>query len=542
MKSTGVSVWDVLLITSVICLGSAIVASAVFIFTPDVTLASEGQRKLPRNSVLAEKPALLSDENNSITTQVRITGHNDDHELIKLPAKTKASLPDWYADPEDPAYANMSIAGNIVDDDGQPISDVSIDIWPTMSSKKAVTVNSDADGRFKLEGLVAGEYRLRTHGHAQYDNYYGRAHAGNNSLSIVLAGLNSVNVRGYVQDQHSLPVSGVQVISPGIDNNLQTGDNGEFNQAVKVTDGSALSLKFRRDGYQSHTTLINTELLEAGEVIELAITLQRGSVTVTGQVVDNLEAPVKNADISLYSASTKAIANGSSDEEGYFLIKNLLPANDYSMSVHSAGFQSRELQNQSIQTGQPAIKLRLQRHAYASFNGRVTDNHGNGLVNLKLLVKTHGVGGSQAVATTSNGEFTMPKIAAGAVLVYTSGEPWVRAGPFELAPGQSLFQELSVDLGSQWLFGTVTDAYNEPLRGARVTMHVFNQSDIDGTQSNSHRDTSTDNNGEFEFTQLGSGTRSLTVSAPGFSSQSINVNPGEQAGPHLIVLSRAGSG
>lgn len=263
---------------------------------------------------------------------------------------------------------------------------------------------------------MAGEYRLRSREDPQYDRYFGRALAGNTtSVKIELKSLAAVVVRGRVHDQYGLPVSGVRVLMSNFNgSNLMTGDGGEFNQTVMVAKGAVVSKQFRRDGYQRHRAQMDTKALQPGEAVEFDITLQRGSIIVSGAVIDNNQLPVQHASISLYSQSTQVFANGRSNEVGCFTISGVLPADDYRLSVNAAkDYQQYEQQNLAIASDAAALEIELQSHIYGSFSGRVIDSNGAGVAGLELLVKTRGVGGSKAVTTDANGEFTAPAACCG---------------------------------------------------------------------------------------------------------------------------------
>jgi len=446
--------------------------------------------------------------------------------------------PDWYTEQQHDSGANLSIAGVVLNEDDQPLAGMSIDITPATTPSSPMSVTSDSDGAFSLSGLVAGEYRLRSREDAQHDRYLGRAFAGNESVKIVLKSLVPIVVRGRVHDRNSVPVAGVQVLLPNFNGgSLVTDEGGEFNKTVMLAKGASLSIQFRRDGYQRHRDQVNTEKLQPGEVVGFYITLQRGALTLSGQVIDDTHQPVPKASVSLYSRSTQMFANARSDDQGSFTINDLLPAEDYRLSVSSGGdYQQYERQNQSIGNDQTSLDIVLQSHGYGSFSGRIIDSHGNAIPSLKLLVKTHGVSGSESLTTDSNGEFFAARLAAGEVQVYSRGEIQIRAHSILLAAGQSLSQELIADAGTHRLYGTITDASGEPVPGARVILQI-DRSYTSGDLSGSRRQAATGRDGDFEFDSLGNGARTLQVSAPGFARERLTIDPSTLAGPHVITLS-----
>ncbi|MEM7259204.1 MAG: carboxypeptidase-like regulatory domain-containing protein [Pseudomonadota bacterium] len=229
-------------------------------------------------------------------------------------------------------------------------------------------------------------------------------------------------------------------------------------------------------------------------------------------------------------------ARGQTDTAGVFAIADLLPANDYQLSVHSLGdYRQYDRQNLTIGDDSEPLVIRSLRHEYGSFEGKVVDSNGMRVAGLSLWVKTHGIAGRTVVNTDADGRFTMQRLAAGRIQLYTSDEPRIRVGDIDLLAGQFVTHELVVDIGDQWLYGTVTDLSGERLAGARVTLQ-YNRTD---SSTGSGRQTATNIDGHFKFTALGNGVRTLMVSAPGFAAEQLSVNPAEMAGPHWVTLTPA---
>ena len=91
-----------------------------------------------------------------------------------------------------------------------------------------------------------------------------------------------------------------------------------------------------------------------------------------------------------------------------------------------------------------------------------------------------------------------------------------------------------LDMGSNALFGRVTNAFGDMVAGAEVSLdwkHVES-----GVQHYSDRKTTADHNGKFAFNELGPGVHTLRVNAPGFSMAVININIGTDPGNMVVEL------
>jgi hypothetical protein len=153
--------------------------------------------------------------------------------------------------------------------------------------------------------------------------------------------------------------------------------------------------------------------------------------------------------------------------------------------------------------------------ATGSLRGRVLDSDGAPISGIELRLRSATAANSEVIVRSdSSGNFVAAGVPAGEVMLSSRSMPnfFVRGLP--VAPGAESSAEVVLDLGGHQLSGRVVDRSGRAVPASVVMLRWAHEAD--GVSSSATRRTATDALGNFRFDQLGPGTHSIVVNAPGF--------------------------
>jgi protocatechuate 3,4-dioxygenase beta subunit len=247
---------------------------------------------------------------------------------------------------------------------------------PPSSGNVRGSAQTDADGRYAMEGLTDGAYQLNVSGeNVRVTRTV--AVSGDSSADVVLGG---VSLTGIISDVASgEPVDNAVVraqtatATAAYDApNSYTDSRGYY--ALENLDPGTYQVTAQRSGYEQKTQ----EVLLADSPKELDIRLSRGT-GLSIRATDGLTGlPARGVSVVVFSA-TRAIAyqgNVSLDSAGQGEIPSLAPGR-YSLYVFATGYASRALPAVDVPSSTVPVLLtpggRLELRSEAAFSGRILD-------------------------------------------------------------------------------------------------------------------------------------------------------------------------
>lgn len=260
--------------------------------------------------------------------------------LAALRADEEVAIGDLVLTPAD------RILGRVLDPQGAPVAGVHVDLRESgsslmMQSKTHRTSISDEDGRYTLEAVPAGTYRLRAIGQgfapATEDPVVIRADGRNVEMDLQLQ--EGRSVVGVVLDVDSRPLAGALVgpqrslfdtsfaVTPDNPNprreGVHTDAQGRF--TLNGLDASVSQLAVRMEGFSTQRVAVPEEGKEA-------VVKMHRSLTLSGIVVDNRGKPVEGAEVKLdraaeatevWETGRREVGRTLSAADGSFTIKGL---------------------------------------------------------------------------------------------------------------------------------------------------------------------------------------------------------------------------
>lgn len=432
---------------------------------------------------------------------------------------------------EVPADGELRIAGRVLDSAGNPLAGIEIEASRVDATGRDTRTTSRRDGRYVLEGLGAGNYRLTSRETASHPLRSILARAGTEGVDFVLGERRTLRIHGVVSDERGDPVAAVRVEPLGhATARVETGADGRYELRFDAAHATNLLLvRFHADGYETHEDRIrlDTELSAEGLRRDVELTPAEGRFALTGRVrVTRGEVPV-GLNVYLRSNRLRANLQGATDADGDFRIEDVRAGDDWRLSVRpGSGYNDFLLGPLSLDAGSDPLEVVLEPVTAGVVTGRMVDPDGRPVPDFQLsLSSTDARIQSTRVVSDQGGHFRAEDVPSGPLRFETRAVPWLRVSGVELEAGGRLDLDLVLDVGDLGLDGRVLTEDGRPVAGADVRLSWLKIEG--GIRSSSFRRTVTDAEGFFRFAQLGRGPHQLDVRASGFATtrESHDVGP-----------------
>ncbi|MEM7164043.1 MAG: sigma-70 family RNA polymerase sigma factor [Planctomycetota bacterium] len=393
--------------------------------------------------------------------------------------------------------------GLVVDGAGAPVPGARVRLTVEDAHEMGAMATSDADGKFRVEGLAVGEFyqgTVKSKQHLEHDVEPFTAGKGETELGTITLARGGKLI-GIVTNAAGEPVAGARVsLRPvksddpmamlidmgglemdfdfGMGKSGKSDDSGAF-EIVAVEPGE-YDIRARCSGYSTYkggrVTIRDEDSAQAPPIV-----LERG-FTITGRVLDPSGQPVAGATVSASAGFPDLGAKrAKSDEDGNFEIAGL-DDKSYRVSAKSSNFSPATAKD--ISAGSTDLVLQLQKAA--SVSGTVVDAATGIAVSsfgIKMTPKARNfqmpdfslddlsswtsggevqrfqdAGGVFEVGGHKPGEYTLTVTADG----YIAHESIVK-----LKSGENAVLAISLDRGGA-IEGYVRDSNGKPIKGASV--------------------------------------------------------------------------
>lgn len=436
----------------------------------------------------------------------------------------------------------LPISGWVLDQAGEPVADIGVsassrrlaqDGGASQPGGAANETLTDAEGYFVFGELPDGEYLLQTESTDLYDSATSVVRTGVSSTVIRVTGEKGkpVKIYGVVMEEDGQPIAGARVAPTDESQSVTTDSAGKYSLELMVDQRSRTrSMRFTRAGYRAETMGVRQSDLRDLSEWRLDARLQaEGGVSVEGAVTDVEGTPVAGARVQLYSHPQGRSHQAISGQDGSFFMDDVETGDDYRLWVRpKADFQDYVDEGFTVGRSGLFVPLVLEPLEDSSLRGRMVNALLDPIPRYTLWMWNSGAGANRNLAVTSDsgGHFLVDDIPAGEIILGSRGQPQFTVGGIQLEPNKTTTANLVLDWGYEEMAGhLVNSASGEPVAGAEVTLSWTGEEH--GVTSRSRRLTVADSSGYFVFTELGPGSHTIVVTAPGFYSVRRDALPGE---------------
>ena len=458
---------------------------------------------------------------------------------------------------EDEPEPELTIAGAVLDEQGSLLPGVLVEARPvgepgqsrrrTPSTGHTLSQTTDSLGTFNFNPLAEGEYELTVNDSDAYHGTRMRVRAGVVNAELHVQRIRSIRVHGQIVDENGMPLADVRVRSLGGTHAPSSDEGGSYEITVEpVRTGQPPVLEFQRSNYRSQRQRISAAMVPTSDEVRLDVEMQPDDerVAVLGYVFGPRGESVEGAEVWLSSANPREYLRTRTNEGGAYQFQQVETGNAWRLGVNP-GKDYRKYVSETFVVAPPHTTqdVQLEASGTGSLSGRLIDPDGRALGRFTLWLRSVDAGshGPIPVVSDAGGNFEVEEVPAGRLRLETTSQPRLQAGGIELAPGEMRYLEVPMDWGDDWLFGQVVDPQGNPVPGTRVTLQ-WQQQNLDLTSS-SHRQSGTDLEGHFNFSNLGARDYQVTVQAPGFQTVRRSLSPGlDEARIVIEAQSIAGGG
>ncbi len=417
-----------------------------------------------------------------------------------------------------PTPTTGTVNGTAVDGStGQPLSGVSV----TLVSNTSIATVTDTAGRFSLANIPQGSQQVTFSLNGYAPSAASVTIAGGSIINLGNVPLSPASNTGIVQGivtdaSNGSSLSGVAITITGATTwTAVTAANGSY-KITDITPGN-ITLSAGKSGFSQ---INGAGTVQAGGTLIFSPSMSTTPPTATtgelkGTVVDSATGlPLSGA---MIAASGAGIYTASADASGNFSLSSM-DAGSYTISVSSTGYGTRTytvtiIAGTATNLGSIALVMNA---TTGTVQGKVTDaSNGAPIAGAAITV----TGSTTWTAVTSaDGTYKITGIAPGAITISADKTGYITAsGTSTVTAGGSVLFSPALSTTppvetTGVLKGTVANNAGQPVSGATVS--------VIGKKTYT---ASTGPAGDFSVSAMDVDTYSVTVTAPGFLSQSYSV-------------------
>jgi hypothetical protein len=377
---------------------------------------------------------------------------------------------------------------------------------------------TDLDGSYELNGLPEGEYVVRASADEHYQPARLMVRTGVRYADLVLVEEQQFVIQGRVLSDIGEPLEGVTVLPflLGLPS-VKTDEAGHYYLPVALRPGTrAFAVRFRQPGFLEQFRSVDVETLKDTGMGSVEVRLQpidyltAVSGIVTGSDGENLAG----REVTLRPRNEQRVYSTVTDADGEFFFEAVEAPADYRLNVSGAPDHTDHQQEVRVTLDNTELSIVVEPFQFGRVAGRLINAEGNPVPDFNLVLRNEASKlANIVVSTDANGNFAVPDVPAGKLVVATQSDPSILVRGIELDGGAELHLPLIVDWGRHELRGMVVDAAGNPVPASRVILNWMHEAD--GIVTRATRRTAADAQGQFAFSDLGPGPHSLTIDAPG---------------------------
>lgn len=429
-----------------------------------------------------------------------------------------------------------SVAGLVRDEAGHPVAGTQVVAMPDLDlaailrrgrSFSQAPRMSAGDGRYRLEGLEPGRYRVTLVGR-RAPNVSIDVRPGENELDMVAEEESGPSFSGRVVDASDLREVGAPIEGATVELTLEGADAGSYS-TDSVGDGSFLfaavvpgryRLEAKARGYAGGAYPGVVTVADGPvEGLELALARTRGAIRGRLRGIEPGELALAQVTAAAGTSDPSSRPQpgpaqqvaGSVDESGAYVIGDLAPGAWAVVALIGTGRRASGLVELVPEAGEAELDLVFEPAGSATLSGTVSNNGRPFAGAMVWVVRSDQTGGGGGqIETAADGSFRISGLAPGSYAVEALDmRSFVSA---DLAVELAGDQEIAIDLLTGQLQGRVVSAVTgQPIAGAEVSRERLDHPAFSMLPATSRAD------GAFELGPVTAGRYRVKATATGFA-------------------------
>ncbi len=445
---------------------------------------------------------------------------------------------------EDLPTGSLSIIGRVLNQRGKPLAETEVTaVLQTLFSeaeqadlkdttRKTRPAVSDHSGTYRFDALANGAYQLHTKQTEKYAATTALVRAGVKGADLIIKDLEStVQIYGMVLSTDYEPLENVQITLLGRSTHTAKSDEtGTYQLKIPViTQASEYVMLFTLNGYKEKRISLDQDKVREGIEIQLDAQLEASKAVtrVTGVVVaGDTHEPIKEQAVHLYSQKLARRYYHLTDTEGTFSFPEVEAATDYQLSIRPDELYTDYIKNNiDVNTDELNLDITMEPMKVGAASGQMIDINGAPVPEFSLWLKNQTALNWKAIQVTGDmaGYFHVDGVPTGKLEFESKSSPKFKITNIDLSAAQETAILLTLDWGTYQLRGQITDSEARPIAGANTVLTWFHRKrgNKAGITSHSRRETISDAQGSFSFSELGPGIHTITVETPGFNKSTL---------------------
>jgi len=354
------------------------------------------------------------------------------------------------------AEYGQTISGRVLNQKEEPVQDfvISAKLYrrPTTNSPQLqqsdIKTSTDIDGRFEIDRLQLGEYKLSFDSERYVKNNY-ILHAPMGQAVLYVVENHVQNVEGTVTDSNGTPLQNVKVIPPtGSSDAVLTDQYGKYSLRAEETTGGRRYLRFVHSGYKEERLILKADVFDNDEFLlaDMVLTSIEETVVVSGKVVDEYGQGIRGQRIQFHSPTRFVTYRATSNALGEFKVKGVQRSNDYRLWIRPKKLYRDYLMNPvAMLENETNLDIALISIGMGALSGRVIDEQQNPVPIFKFWIRSESAKGKIIeVMTDANGSFMVDNIPAGKLTIGSRSQSRVLMNNIELITGANKYIDITM--------------------------------------------------------------------------------------------------
>ena len=429
--------------------------------------------------------------------------------------------------------SGYSISGHVLTAEGNVLNDVTIVAIPERLNGDEISnvdklrfwTVTDLLGAYSLDGLPDGEYTIRSVTQGEYQSARVTARTGAGNADLIVSRNTALVIEGQIVSAEGGPLEGVTVLPVLLGQaSVLTDFEGRFRLPVRLKpDVSALTLRFQRPGFREESARIDLQLygMIGDATLEVVMNPVESWTLVSGTVQSDSGDALAGRVVELRSGSVRQTYRTTTDRRGRYTFPAVESPADYQLIVLGGADHMDHKKALHVTGDIGQVDVVAKSYEFGAVSGHIVNLNGEPVPNFDLVLRNTASRKPNAlVSTDESGNFKIPAVPAGALVVASQSTPSILVQGLELQPGDKLHLPLVLDWGPHEMRGVVVDADGNPVPASRIVLKWSHQAE--GITTQATRRTASNMQGHFGFSNLGPGPHSLQIVAAGHPAVNID--------------------